>query len=349
MARPIISVITPVYKVEKYLPQCVDSILNQTFGIFELILVDDGSPDRCGEICDEYASKDSRIKVIRQANKGLSAARNAGIDVAAGEYLAFVDSDDYIHKEALETLYSSATANDVGLVICNFERVSDGSFEANLSENQFPLKGGLYSRKAALKGLCGRIFVAWVVCWNKLYKRELFSEVRFPIGKVCEDSFIMHKIFSKLPQVNVVDRKLYFYRDNPNSITHTRDAHYRLCFCEGLISRLYFFEQNNMVEEIEDSIEHLVFHYYSDVFDFQKFMDASQKKRFLKLKKDVRHFFYKYKKNVSVMEKFYFEAPKLFSFLKSIRQLPIMRLATGMRRRDAAKHPVSDDDPKDAR
>ena len=120
-----ISVIVPVYRVEKYLPACIDSILNQTFTDFELILVDDGSPDRCPEICDEVARRDARVRVIHQANAGLSAARNAGIEIAHGEWLGFVDSDDYIAPQFYEKLYQTAQRTDADCVMCSVQNVDE--------------------------------------------------------------------------------------------------------------------------------------------------------------------------------------------------------------------------------
>ena len=125
MSKPLLSIIVPVYNVEKYIERCIKSILNQSFTNFELILVDDGSPDNCGKICDEYKKKDSRIKVIHKKNGGLSDARNAGIERAKGEYIAFVDSDDFINKYMYEILYKNAKKWDADISICNFKMVCE--------------------------------------------------------------------------------------------------------------------------------------------------------------------------------------------------------------------------------
>ena len=146
---PELSVIVPVYKVEKYLSKCIDSILAQTFTDFELILIDDGSPDRCGEICDEYAAKDSRIIVIHQQNKGVSAARNAGLEIAKGKYIGFVDSDDWIEPEMYQILIATANETASELVICGSkQRDESGAF----LRNDFPSKG-VYDREQLLKAL----------------------------------------------------------------------------------------------------------------------------------------------------------------------------------------------------
>ena len=148
----MISVIVPVYNVEKYLRQCLDSVLAQTYRELEIILVDDGSTDGSGAICDEYATRDSRIKVVHQQNGGLSSARNAGLDLATGEYVAFVDSDDYIHETMLELLYQALVENNADTVICNFERVDEKGDVISVRSLQ-PLANGVVSMEEALENL----------------------------------------------------------------------------------------------------------------------------------------------------------------------------------------------------
>ena len=212
----LVSIIVPVYNVEEYLERCVDSILNQTYGNLEVILVDDGAKDSSGHICDSYARKDARVRVIHKENGGLSSARNAGIDVAAGEYLEFVDSDDWIEPDAVESMLSLAVTNNVELVV-----------------------GGRYDVKAKTgekkKGLCpprtevisaeemvGRMF-RWDNCdsaaSDKLFHRRLFAQIRFPYGKVCEDVPIMYKIVLDAGRVALLNKPIYNYFHRPGSIT----------------------------------------------------------------------------------------------------------------------------------
>ena len=212
---PTISVIVPVYKVEKYIHRCVDSILAQSFTDFELILVDDGSPDNCGAICDEYAAKDSRVVVIHQENGGLSAARNAGIDWtfanSDSEWLTFIDSDDWVHPEYLSILYQAVLNYQVKISICSFVRVENNA-APELVYQPFTIKTPewVYLRKDNL--------VTAYAC-GILYSRNCFEEIRFPEGKVFEDLFTTHKIFFSVDRIAYTDTTLYFYYVNENSIT----------------------------------------------------------------------------------------------------------------------------------
>ena len=188
-----VSIIVPVYQVEKYIRQCVDSILAQTFTDFELILVDDGSKDMSGQICDEYAGMDERVKVIHKENGGLSDARNRGMDQAAGKYFMFVDSDDYIAPTMVESLYSRILCENADIAACNFLFAFDNAREKNFStEIEAEVWTGpdiFYYRKNE------RNYGIWTVAWNKLYKRETFGNVRFRFGKFHEDEFWANDIY----------------------------------------------------------------------------------------------------------------------------------------------------------
>lgn len=214
-----ISVIVPIYNVEKYLPRCIDSILNQTYKNLEIILVDDESPDACGSICDDYASKDERIKVIHQKNRGLSGARNAGIDIAQGEYIAFVDSDDYIEPTMYETLYHDIKKHNAGISICNrYYEFEDGRrVERYKLDNEVKV----YSGKDAIVEMNN--FSSFdMSAWDKLYKRALFEEIRFPEGKLSEDFFIMYKLLDNAKVVTFNPQKLYIYVQRTNSISRNK-------------------------------------------------------------------------------------------------------------------------------
>lgn len=216
---PIVSVIVPVYKVEKYIRRCVDSVIAQTFTDFELILVDDGSPDDCGKICESYKVKDSRIHVIHQENGGLSAARNAGIDWvfnnSNSKYFTFIDSDDWVHPQYLELLYQAICRYDVKISMCKF-KVSMGEEcetvkykdDAKLesSENAYTDEGnGIYA-----------------YAWGRMIERDLLSGIRYPNGKLFEDVFTTHKIFFSVKQIAVVDARLYYYFQNEEGITYSK-------------------------------------------------------------------------------------------------------------------------------
>lgn len=218
--NPLISVIVPVYKVEQYLHRCVDSILAQTYTNLEIILVDDGSPDRCGAICDEYAAKDSRIRVIHQENGGLSAARNAGLDACTGEYIAFVDSDDYILPEMYKKMLSALLEHQVDICICHWQyEYADGRQTVDLSRVDPTLFGKMTSLEFARFLFKGPYENGVVVsAWNKLYRHDIFHTQRFS-GKYMEDDALHSRIFSRDFPVFVVDQQYYVYRENSASLT----------------------------------------------------------------------------------------------------------------------------------
>lgn len=211
---PVISIIVPVYNVEKYLPKCIDSILAQTFTDFELILVDDGSPDRCGEICDEYAGKDSRIVVIHKENGGQSSARNMGLDIARGEYIGFVDSDDYIAKDMYETLYNNLVNNNADISICGiYHCYINGKIVSNK-----PFMSKLVDNISALRIMIEGIYTDVSAC-NKLYKRNIFDALRYPVGTTCEDLYLIADIMLKISSVYIDTTPKYYYLHREGSTT----------------------------------------------------------------------------------------------------------------------------------
>lgn len=232
-----ISVIVPVYKVEEYLDKCVESIVNQTYQELEIILVDDGSPDRCPQMCDEWAKKDPRIKVIHKKNGGLSSARNAGIDQACGDYLMFVDSDDYISHCMCEKLAQSIVRENADMCICGVEKKYPNGRESEFSN----ISDGVLTQKAffdKMEGVCGW---CWVVAWNKLYKKSIFDDLRYPEGKLYEDDFIIHKIISKTQSISCVGEPLYFYVQRENSIISSKYTVKNLDSVEAMLQRCQFF------------------------------------------------------------------------------------------------------------
>ena len=212
---PKISIIVPIYNVEKYINQCINSILEQTFTDFELILIDDGSPDKCGKICEEYAKKDSRIHVIHQNNHGLSAARNVGIDWAFAnsnsEWITFIDSDDWVHPDYLRLLYNASTSTYAKNSVCRSFAVRDNAIpdiiikasSIDMDPEQFWCQNRVFSSSA----------------WGKLYIKDLFKNTRYPVGRIHEDEFITYKILCSSPCITLLDSPLYFYRIRANSIT----------------------------------------------------------------------------------------------------------------------------------
>ena len=210
---PEISVIVPVYKVEKYLDACVDSILNQTFTDFELILVDDGSPDNCGAICDKYAALDGRVRVIHQNNAGLSSARNAGVDAATGRYICFVDSDDLVAPDYCRELYGLLDGTEYDFSFCGVCRFRDGSEPRPKMDNS-PLTV-TNTQYAAMQLEHKTEFGVW----NKLFRRELFNQIRFAPGKVHEDVIFSADLLRILHRgIVATEQQLYYYRQREGSI-----------------------------------------------------------------------------------------------------------------------------------
>jgi glycosyltransferase involved in cell wall biosynthesis len=214
--QPLLSIIVPIYNVEEFLEECINSILIQEFKDYELILVDDGSPDGCGEICDDYAAKDSRIKVIHKTNGGLSSARNAGIDIAQGSYLSFIDSDDFISSDYylgnMQYLLSHQEVDMLVAQVCHYDKVNNktGYNSAKL----------LSSRKGILEYMFSADYIA--SAWINIYRSEIFKELRFPEGRIYEDGFVLPRIAEKINMLYLSNMGIYYYRHRDNSITNKK-------------------------------------------------------------------------------------------------------------------------------
>jgi glycosyltransferase involved in cell wall biosynthesis len=237
-----ISLIIPIFKVEKYLKRCVDSIINQTYKNLEIILVDDGSPDNCGVICDEFAKTDSRITVIHKLNGGLSDARNAGLDISTGEFIGFIDSDDFIHPDMFQDLYNRLRKHDADIAQCSFRRVTgDEMIEAKEPDNE-----KIISNLEALDYIYTPYCVDFIVAWNKLYKKELFNDLRFPKSKIHEDEFTTYKLFYRATKIVICDKKYYYYFQSPNSIIRSNFSIKKLDYAEAMEERISFFKEKDM-------------------------------------------------------------------------------------------------------
>lgn len=218
--EPLITIIIPVYNVEKYLKDCLDSVINQTYKNFEVICVNDGSTDNCPEILKRYQEKDSRFNVITQTNKGLAAARNAALEYINGEYFYYLDSDDYIHPQTLELLYNAIKDGDFDLASCGFGKTTkmykDNNFVNVDSRVEFEIIQNPLERFTRLKsGISPSV-------WTNLYKTEKFKDIRFAEGYEWEDVFYTVQCFHRISQLKYLDLKLYQYRKNPDSISLTK-------------------------------------------------------------------------------------------------------------------------------
>lgn len=245
---PKISVIVPVYKVEDFLHRCVQSILSQTHKDLEVILVDDGSPDGCPAICDAYAEKDPRVKVIHKQNGGLSDARNAGLDIATGEYIGFVDSDDLIEPDMYAVLLAALEQQGADMAICNYVPVDEQNNTGPQALAGLPLGEGVLSRDQLLEKL-GReslMHAGYVTAWSKLYKRSLFEGLRFPKGRVHEDEFTVHHIAARCSRIATVASPLYRYVQRAGSIMNNGVTVKKLDAVYALHDRYKFFVREGM-------------------------------------------------------------------------------------------------------
>lgn len=229
---PELSIIVPVYKVEKYLPRCIDSILAQTFGDFELILIDDGSPDGCGRICDEYARKDKRIVVIHQKNMGVSAARNAGLDIARGRYIGFVDSDDWIEPQMYEVMMDAIRENGADMAVCGVRYADeDGKFT-----RADRLSAGVYSRDGLLEDVFAMPNKLGGGCCNKVFDASKTASVRFKVGMtIAEDALYLFDCFMRIDGAVKIGDALYNVYERCGSATRTDSM---ICVNETIEGRL---------------------------------------------------------------------------------------------------------------
>lgn len=279
--QELVSVIMPIYNVEKYLEDCIESIINQSYKDLEIILVDDGSPDSCGQICDEYATRDERIKVIHKPNGGLSDARNAGLKIATGEWILFVDSDDAVSSSMVELLLAACHNNDATMSWCNIiemdedgyihsdgvkKKYTDYQVVADVNVNIYTkqeAESRMYTQEGMQKAL---------VAWNKLYHKSLFEtsngKIEYAVGKIFEDGYTTYKLIYQANKIVEVPCPLYFYRQRGGSIM---DKAHHVKYEPGLeagIERMEFYlsheERQLYLLELNYGI-HLAIHYYECV------------------------------------------------------------------------------------
>lgn len=275
--NPAISVIVPVYKVEKYLNKCIDSILSQTFTDFELILVDDGSPDNCPAICDEYAMKDERIKVIHKENGGLSSARNAGLDIALGEFVCFIDSDDFIHHDFCNVLYQHLNNSDALFCACR-------SFDFTNYDQIYIQESKITTIKKCtyLEFFQERLYLGGFAIWNKMFRRELFNNIRFQNGKIHEDIFFSSELLKfKDSAVILIDSQLYFYLMRKDGIIGSSVR----CSPDRVASGAYMIDcvNNQCPQLLSECVYFAVSHPWSYVDSIYVKKDFKKNKKFLKM------------------------------------------------------------------
>ncbi|WP_161949297.1 glycosyltransferase family 2 protein [Streptococcus suis] len=247
MNKPLISIIVPVYNVENYLDECIQTVLAQTYSNWELLLINDGSTDSSGTICDDYAKGDERIRVVHKNNGGLSDARNAGINNCTGEYITFLDSDDGIREDFLETCLTTAIQHDVDIVIGHFFIWDENqqTFYYFVEQSQKDTIELISAQEALNRQVVWKNFntAPFVVAWGKVFKATLFNTIRFPKGKVFEDEYTIHKALLKSDSVALINKEFYMYRRHGNSI---------------MTSHFSISKAMNLVEALEERIVDLV-------------------------------------------------------------------------------------------
>ena len=281
--NPMISVIVPIYNVEKYLARCVDSIVNQTYKNLEIILVDDGSPDRCPRMCDDYAEKDSRIKVVHKKNGGLSDARNEGMAVATGEYISFIDSDDYVSDDFFECLLDVMNKENSDIAECSVVKFYEDNRFDEFSDD---LSVKTYDTQDAMSALIAENPFHQHV-WNKLYKTELVKDIPYAVGKLNEDEFWTYRVFGRANKVARINKTMYYYFQRSSSIMGVGYNIRRLDALEGKANRQKYIENNFPDLSTQAKIDL----YGSCMFAYQsvlKFMSGADKKKALELIRKYR-------------------------------------------------------------
>ncbi len=250
VTTPKISVILPIYNMEQYLPKCIDSILKQTFIDFELLLIDDGSQDNSGKICDEYAKKDSRIIVIHKENGGSSSARNAGLDIAKGDYFGFVDGDDWIEKNMYELLYKGIIDFKADLALCRLLHIAKSNLGYYLND-KFTDQEKIIDGDRLLRYLILNKIDA--SCCTKLFKSSIFDTIRFQAGKLNEDFKLLFEVFSNKRKGIYINEVAYNYICRNDSNTTSFSSSYRFDLCENAKDMLDFIkiEKPHLIPEAE--------------------------------------------------------------------------------------------------
>lgn len=314
---PIISVIVPVYNVEKYLHRCIDSILTQTFKDFELILVDDGSTDNSGNICDAYCQKDNRIIVIHQDNQGQAAARNCALNIAKGDYISFVDSDDYIHPQMFEVLIGIVSVSKSEVVLFQYVEGEDNRYFWEKTTSDYLLYNGKdYLRNCLLNNERG----CWVL-WDKLFSRDCFKDLRLPEGRKYEDNATVYKILYPINRIAVTDNVFYYYYTNQNSTTKSEFSEVKADWPLALGEMIEFFYSKNDIE-ICDCLTKRYFnegvYFYNTISE--RFPES---KRLNEIKLTLKRLFKRNKKRFGLTIK---DSPQLYNIVYPYRSRNYWRL-----------------------
>lgn len=321
MNKPLVSIIIPIYKVEKYLDQCISSVVNQTYENLEIILVDDGSPDLSGKIADEWMKKDSRIKVIHQKNSGLSVARNTGVKKCHGKWIAFVDSDDYISIHYIDQMMKAALKMNVKVVLCDYIEVNGETGELNSPEVK--VVPGVYNKEKFWQTYYqNHLPIAFITAWSKLYHQSIFENLSFKKGILNEDEEIIYSIIQKAKYVAVIEDSLYYYRVNRSgSIMNKINVnevmrHSKYSIFEKRIGNMIKDNFYNLAGLCDEQITFLLFNDYTHNFNKKNkiiFMDE------FKRLKNITAYLKKYGVRFGLKFNIFISFPFLVCFLKRLK------------------------------
>ena len=296
-----ISIIIPIYNVEQYLPQCLDSIINQTYKNLEIILINDGSTDNSGKICDNYAKVDNRIHVFHKKNEGVSSARNLGLEKCTGDFIGFIDPDDFIELNMYELLYNEQQKTNADIVWCNYSLYYSlnkqifGEINSNITYNLLNIneKNDFYSDLFYKYNMKAYL-------WNKLYQKEIFSNIKFPYKKIFEDLFVFIYLISKANKISFINKKLYYYRQRVNSICNKTHIHstFNIDMIESYIKSSIdykYFSNNNNVSNILSFhtylfvLKNILFYQKCNLYKSEKKYIISQLKLLLKTNISIKN------------------------------------------------------------
>ncbi len=302
MSHPLVSIIVPIYKVEPYLRRCIDSIVNQTYTNLEIILVDDGSPDDCPRICDEYAEKDKRFVAIHKENGGLSDARNAGLDICKGDYISFIDSDDWINDCYVQDLLFSIESNNADIAVASCKYISDDSQYAN---KFFPITPGEISYNNILLEIYSKQNPSFVAACIKMFSRNLILSFRFHKERIHEDEYLNYQWFYKAKKVVYEPSSVYYYFLHADSITGQSSKYDKL---EILNQQYAFFTSNNIKIPLQWILPSLCWEHLWNYGNFKMKKEACAQEHF----NLFQHF-----TNLTLKEKNVPKAIKFFFFMCS--------------------------------
>lgn len=311
----LISIIVPIFNVQDYVSECIESLLAQTYQNIEIILVDDGATDDCPTICDRYAEEYKSVFVIHKKNGGLSDARNVGLRSAKGEYVLFIDSDDYIDKQMVEILYIAAENNNAAISACEYRKIYDKPI---IEKGDVDATTSVVSGKELIKALySGNYSNVGFVAWNKLYKKSLFidNDIEYPYGRVYEDTFITYKLLYNAAYVAIVNYPLYNYRIRVGSIMK---SNYNLKKCrdwfDGDRSAVVFFENRSETELFDIALNAF---FRSQILLYKDLMKSNQYDCMQQLMADYKEAYaiYSKKMNVGILKKMIY---KMFIYCPNV-------------------------------